>query len=207
MIINVKVRHADNIQVHNEIADFSTRYGISGENISAVSWELVGVSRIQGGGLLINEMVSKITKNALKHLTVVIEFISVQPKNTIVQYKKTWGLLSERGINCERIESRINYLFDIDSGLKLIGTGEINILDQSIFDSLIKCNENVYFSLTNEPVDNKTFENEFNKTEWLKEVFESGGVIMMPLGYSDDPSSEIAALGKCKNIEILKSLT
>ncbi|MBB3306758.1 MULTISPECIES: hypothetical protein [unclassified Enterobacter] len=205
MITDVIVRHATDIQEKNEIANFSTRYNVFLKNTSAISWELLEFTRSKGAEVLLKEMVSKLMNFHLNSLLVFVEFSAPQPKNAVVKHKKTWGLLEERGVNSTMIKNKKNYSFDFEGGLKLIGFGEIDIQNNNVIESLIKSNEDVFFALANKKSTllQGDIDYDINKSKWMEEIIERDGIIFFPLGYNDDTSCEIVALGKSKNIHPL----
>jgi len=203
MITNIVVRHALNIHKENEIANFSNRYGISSNNVSAISWEASNSRRNISAENLIKDMIIKLDESNSKYTMTFIELSSLQPKSAIIKYKKTWGLLDERGVNCNSIKSKKNYSIDFNDGLALFASGIVNLKSEGVFQSLMNTNDNVYFSVTDEVPMSLQHPEYINKQHWMEDVWGNDGVILMPLGYADDSSCEIVALGKDKELEVL----
>ncbi|MDF7680588.1 hypothetical protein PT300_08280 [Enterobacteriaceae bacterium ESL0689] len=193
MITNIVKRYAEDISYNNEIANFSSRYFISGTGISALSWELPGCSRNLYGEKLLKEMILNVSSlNKITYIGVMVELSSEQPDSAIVNYKKTWGLLKERGVNSEKIVDKINFIEKRQNGLKLSGIGFIHINQDNIFQELINSGENIYFFLLDSMHNDLS---SINPPRNVNDVIDREGIIFMLLGYIDEPSCEVVALG------------
>ncbi len=194
MTTDIIVRYAKNVNYDNDIADFS-RYGVSGENIAAVSWELPTASRKEEGENLLKCMVGKILPDdTVGNLQVMVTMSASQPDNAIVKYKKTWGLLNANGITIDDISHKVDFLIKSKNKLILSGVGTISLESQGIISSLFNCDENVYFSLIDY---GRKVINDLQvgtPSEWMKLVWENGGIVFMLLGYFDETDCELVAL-------------
>lgn len=88
MTTDIVVRYAEDIQNPNDIANFSRRYGISSNNISAISWEKPHAPRRNYSLRLLKLMINKIINDDDVKLFVMIELSAVQPKSAVVLHKK-----------------------------------------------------------------------------------------------------------------------
>ncbi|WP_133462656.1 hypothetical protein [Scandinavium goeteborgense] len=88
MTTEIVIRYAKDTQQTNEIANFSRRYGISSNNISAISWEMSCVSRRIYSVQLLKSMIARLTNSNHMELFVMIEMSAKQPKSAVVKYKK-----------------------------------------------------------------------------------------------------------------------
>ncbi len=201
MTTNIVHRYAENISSSNEIANFYARYSIKGSSISAVSWEIEDQTRREGSEALLKLMVKKsLPDHEIENITlrVLIELSATQPDSAVVNHKKLWGLLKDRGIHTEDISDKVNFIRKSIDGLILSGEGSINLSQKGLINSLINIEKNVYFSI-NESKKN-AFHYEKNKSDWMNETWKNGGVIFFPLGFFDEPSCEVVAMGNKKDL-------
>ncbi|PKE28800.1 hypothetical protein CWS43_20630 [Rahnella sp. AA] len=191
MTTKLIVRHTRDISCSNEIADFGTRYAIDCENISAVSWEVPGSSRRELGEFLLKKIIREISPNCL-NIHVMVELSAEQPNNAIVKYKKTWGLIKDCGVKVDNIDDKFNFERKGKSGLILSGIGSFKPSQEDVISGLINKVEKVYFSIGNDiggcysssvPID------------WMRCVWDNGGIVFILLGYFDEPACEVVAMG------------
>ncbi|WP_345831217.1 hypothetical protein AAGR22_08030 [Erwinia sp. HDF1-3R] len=204
MITNIVYRYAENISSPNEIANFDARYSIKGPGISAVSWEIESQTRREGSEALLKVMLKKLLPcHEIEKITlrVIVELSATQPDNAVVNHKKLWGLLKDRGIQTEDILDKVNFIRKGMDGLILSGIGTINLAKKGLINSLINIEKNVYFSID----ENKknTIHYEMDKSNWMNETWKNGGIIFFPLGFFDEPSCEVVAMGNKKDIMYL----
>jgi len=202
MITNVTIRYASNISCKNEIAHFDS-LGITGENISAVSWELKNIRRSDGTLTLIEEMVKKLSVTN-DMVTIYIQLSGDQPDTPLIRYKKTWGLLKTRGYDVDFMSNKKNYIFNSGKGLTLAGTASFDISSLSKLLKLIKDEKKIFFAIA--PPGNNGLEMASIKSEleWMNNFWSLNGIVFLTLGLLDEMNCEVVALGKETIIEVLK---
>jgi len=204
MITNVFLRYAEDVSTANDIADFYSRYSIEGINISAVSWEFTKQTRRDGSEELLKMMIKKLLSvNDLEgaEMRVVVELSAVQPDSAIVNNKKLWGLLQDRGINVDKVSDKISFLQKQNDGLRVSGTGIIDLSQNGVIGSLINTEINVYFSISRYKF--KEIDYGKGRSHWMNETWKKGGVVFFALGFFDEPSCEIVAMGNKKELRNL----
>ena len=202
MITNVTIRYASNISCKNEIAHFDS-LGITGENISAVSWELKNIRRSDGTLTLIEEMVKKLSVTN-DMVTIYIQLSGDQPDTRLIRYKKTWGLLKIRGYDVDFMSNKKDYIFNSGKGLTLAGTASFDISSLSKLLELIKDEKKIFFAIA--PLGNNGLEMASIKSEleWMNNFWSLNGIVFLTLGLLDEMDCEVVALGKDTIIEVLK---
>lgn len=201
MTTDVFTRYAEDISSANDIADFYGRYSITGTNISAVSWEVTNRTRREGGESLLRLMIKRLLLlNELDgvKLTVIVELSAVQPDSAVVNHKKLWGLLQDRGVNIDSIYDKVSFLKKNNDGLKVSGAGVIDLSQEGVISSLMNSENNVYFVI-NRYSSKKIYYGEV-RSYWMNETWREGGVVFFALGFFDEPSCEIAAMGNKREI-------
>lgn len=196
MISNLIIRQAKDISRANEIANFSARYGVNYNGISAVSWENPHSSRRESGAFLLRELVRKINPACL-NIQVMVELSAEQPDNVIVNYKKTWGLLKDDGINVDEITDKVNFERRGKVGLILSATGSICIFKDDVVSGLINNIDKLYFAIGDNVSKCSSVS---NSEDWMKCVWDNDGVIFMLLGYFDEPTCEVVAMGNASTL-------
>ena len=202
MITNVTIRYASNISCKNEIAHFDS-LGITGENISAVSWELKNIRRSDGTLTLIEEMVKKLSVTN-DMVTIYIQLSGDQPDTRLIRYKKTGGLLKIRGYDVDFMSNKKDYIFNSGKGLTLAGTASFDISSLSKLLELIKDEKKIFFAIA--PLGNNGLEMASIKSEleWMNNFWSLNGIVFLTLGLLDEMDCEVVALGKDTIIEVLK---
>ncbi|WP_435946473.1 hypothetical protein [Dryocola sp. BD586] len=200
MTTDIVVRYAKDIQRPNEIANFNRRYGISSESISAISWEKPFVSRSNYSLQLLKAMIATLVSSTHMKLFVMIEMSARQPKSAIVKYKKIWGLLENEGLHLDAIINKQEYLLDVGDGLVLGGVAIVDFNDDETLRIFLERDDYVYFSLLRDDLPIPMFEDEFVRSSWPEFVWNNNGVILFPMGYIDESSCEIVAMGHERDI-------
>ncbi|CAK6490127.1 hypothetical protein PANNVG_00808 [Pantoea sp. Nvir] len=204
MVANVFSRFAEDISTANDIANFYGRYSIEGENVSAVSWALTKQARREGSEELLKMMIMKllsVDKLEGVKLRVVVEISALQPDSTIVNHKKLWGLLKDRGINVDKVSHKVSFLQKQNDGLRISGAGMIDLSQKGLISRLVNTELNVYFSISR--YDPKEIDYGKGRYYWMNETWREGGVIFFALGFFDEPSCEIVAMGNRKELRNL----
>ncbi|WP_312140641.1 hypothetical protein [Pantoea septica] len=201
MATNVFTRCAEDISSANDIVDFHGRYSITGTNISAVSWEITNRTRREGSESLLRLMIKRLLLldelEGVK-LTVIVELSAAQPDSAMVNHKKLWGLLQDRGVNIESISDKVSFIKKNKDGLKISGVGVIDLSQEGVISSLINAENNVYFAISKYKP--KKIDYGEGRSYWMNETWREGGVVFFALGFFDEPSCEIAAMGNKREI-------
>ena len=201
MTTNVFTRCAEDVSSANDIADFHGRYSITGKNISAVSWEITNRTRREGSESLLKLMIKRLLLldelEGVK-LTVIVELSAAQPDSAMVNHKKLWGLLQDRGVNIEGISDKVSFIRKNNDGLKISGAGVIDLSQEGVISSLINAENNVYFAISRYKP--KKIDYGEGRSYWMNETWREGGVVFFALGFFDEPSCEIAAMGNKEEI-------
>lgn len=203
MTTDVVIRYAKNIQKPNEIANFNRRYGITSSNIAAISWEKPHVSRRNYSVQLLKSMIAKLANGNDVKLFVMIELSAKQPKSAVVRHKKTWGLLSGDGLFSASIANKQDFLLDVGDGLVLSGIANIDIADDDVLRILLNRDDYVYFTLLKKDVPVFFPEGKLNRKSWVEFVWKNNGVVIFPMGYTDENTCEIVAMGHAYDISPL----
>lgn len=203
MTTEIIIRCAKDIQQANEIANFSRRYGISSYNLSAISWEVPCITRRNYGVQLLKAMIARLTDSKHMVLFVMIEMSAKQPKSAVVKYKKTWGLLRNEGLRLDAISNKQDFLLDVGDGFVLSGVANVEADDQETLEILLNRDDYVYFTLLSQDLSVPIFEEWVGRKSWLDFVESHNGIVLFPMGYADDNSCEIVAVGHEKYISPL----
>lgn len=203
MTTDIVVRYAEDIKNPNDIANFSGRYGISSNNISAISWEKPHASRRNYSLRLLKAMISRLVNGEDVNLFVMIELSAIQPKSAVVLHKKIWGLLSNEGLCLDTISNKQDFVLDIGDGLILSGVANIDIANDDALKILLECEDYVYFSLLKSDVSVTFPKGELGRKVWMEIVWNNNGVVLLPMGYLDEESCEIVAMGHNHDISQL----
>lgn len=191
MITNLIVRRAKDISNPNEIANFNSRYSIACANIAAVSWELPNSSRREFGEILLKKVIKKLQPDC-SAIQIMVEISPEQPNSAIVKYKKTWGLLQDWGVQISNIDDKLSFEKKGLSGFILSGTGVVSMDKENVITPLINSQEKVFFSIGKSGF-RKTSQYS-NPNDWMRYIWDEGGIVFMLLGYFDEPSCEVVAL-------------
>lgn len=195
MITNYLRRYAENINVKNEICNFSNLLPDM-NGISAVSWELPNCSRREFGAVLLKEMYSTFIDDEWDCYHVMVQLVPEQPDNAIVNYKKTWGMIENSGVETEHFEDKSSFIDKVSHGLILTGTCRISRSIPAQIQQLINAEEKVFFS--NLPPDlSDTGEPQSGRLiKWIENILHKNGVVFFLLGRFDEIDSEVVAIGK-----------
>ncbi|KFC07164.1 hypothetical protein GTGU_02086 [Trabulsiella guamensis ATCC 49490] len=202
MTTNYVRRYAEDINVKNDICDFSGLLpDING--ISAISWELPNCSRREFGAFLLKEMYSTVTDGELNCYHVMVQLVPEQPDTAIVNYKKTWGLIENSGIKVNNFQDKRSFIDKGRRGLILTGTCRIVSPSSSELQRLINTEEKLFFSnIPPDMNDADTLQTE-RLTKWIEDILCNNGVVFFLLGRFDETDSEIVAIGKSIALEKL----
>ncbi|WP_133462657.1 hypothetical protein [Scandinavium goeteborgense] len=84
---------------------------------------------------------------------------------------------------------------DVSDGLILGGIAKVNIDDDKALKILLERDDYVYFSLLKQDLTIPIFEEGTGRSSWLEFVWSNNGIVLFPLGYMDESSCEIVAMG------------
>jgi hypothetical protein len=195
MTINYVKRYAKNINVKNDICDFSNLvHEIHG--YSAVSWELPNCSRREFGARLLKEMYSAVTNGELGCYHVMVQLVPEQPDTAIVNYKKTWGLIENSGVKLDYFQNRISFIDKGSRGLILTGISRIVCSVFSEIQQLINTEEKLFFSNSPPDLSDVDTPQSGRLTKWIENILRNDGVVFFLLGRFDENDSEVVAIGK-----------
>lgn len=195
MTTNYVRRYAENINVKNDICDFSGLLpNING--ISAVSWELPNCSRREFGATLLKEMYSKVNDNELNCYHVMVQLSSEQPDTAIVNYKKTWGLIENSGVKLDCFQDKYSFIDKGSRGLILTGTCRISCSICGEIQQLINTEEKLYFSNLSPDLSDGREPQSGRLMKWIENILRNNGIVFFLLGRFDENDSEVVAIGK-----------
>lgn len=195
MTINYVRRYAENINLKNDICDFSDLIPEM-NGILAVSWELPNCSRREFGEKLLREIYSVVTGDNLNCIHVMVQLVPEQPDTAIVNYKKTWGLIGSSGIKINDFQDKVSFIDKGRKGLILTGACCIAVSIYSEIQKLINTEEKLFFSNFPPDLSNSDIPPAGRLTKWIESILNNGGVIFFLLGRFDENHSEVVALGK-----------
>ncbi|WON77124.1 hypothetical protein [Serratia sp. UGAL515B_01] len=202
MTINYVKRYAENINIKNDICDFSDLIPEM-NGISAVSWELPNFSRREFGARLLKEMYSAVTDGSFDCTHVMIQLVPEQPDTAIVNYKKTWGLIGSSGIKVDDFQDKISFIDKGRQGLILTGTCRIVSSLCSDLQKLINSEEKLFFSNIPPNLSDPDTSQAGRLTKWIENILYNDGVVFFLLGRFDENDSEVVAIGKSVALEKL----
>lgn len=195
MTISYIKRYAENINVANDICDFSDLIPEM-NGISAVSWEVPNCTRREFGARLLKEMYSVATGGSFDCIHAMVELVPEQPDTAIVNYKKTWGLIGGSGIKVDDFQDKRSFIDPGREGLVLTGICCIVSSLCSELQKLINSEERLFFSnMPPKLIDAHTSPTGRLKI-WIKDILHNDGVIFFLLGRFDENDSEVVAIGK-----------
>jgi hypothetical protein len=195
MITDYIKRYAENINIKNDICDFSDLdIGING--ISAVSWEHSHCSRRDFGAQLLKDMFDAVSNGDLSCIHVMVQLMPEQPDTAIVNYKKTWGLIEKPGLDVTSFQDKKSFIDKGSKGLILTGTCRISNFVRSEIQQLINSEEKVFFSNINPDLSDADTSQTRRLTRWINNILQNDGVIFFNLGRFDEKNAEVVAMGK-----------
>ncbi|WP_435928490.1 hypothetical protein [Dryocola sp. BD613] len=202
MAINYIKRYAENIEIKNDIFDFSG-FIPKVDGISAVSWELPNCSRREFGARLLKEMYSTVTDGSFDRIYTMVQLVPEQPDTAIVNYKKTWGLVENSGVKIDDFQDKMSFIDKGGKGLILTGTCRIASSLCSDLQELINSEEKLFFS--NLPPDLSDIDKPQagRLTKWIENILHNNGVVFFLLGLFDENDSEVVAIGKSVTLKNL----
>lgn len=195
MTINYVKRYAENINIKNDICNFS---GFIPEvnGISAVSWELPNYSRREFGERLLKEMYTAVTDDSFECIYVMVQLVPEQPNTAIVKYKKTWGLIGSSGVKVDDFQDKRSFIDKGRQGLILTGTCWIVSSLYSELQKLINTEEKLFFSNVQPELSDANIHQTGRLTHWIENILHNNGVVFFLLGRFDENDSEVVAIGK-----------
>ncbi|APG17523.1 hypothetical protein A3780_08150 [Kosakonia radicincitans] len=194
MTINYVKRHAEKLDAKNDITHFNSSLW-SLEGIAAVSWELPGFSRREYCEQLLKDIFDTITDHTSENIYVMLQLVPEQPDSVMVNYKKTWGLVANSGVNVESIYNKKSFIDKGCKGLVLTGLGSILTTVSNEVQKLINIEEKLFFSNISPNIHIENNSQHDRLTQWIHNILYSNGVVFFPLGQFDEKCAEIVAIG------------
>lgn len=195
MTTNYVKRYAENINVENDICDFSSLIPDM-NGISAVSWELPGCSRREFGAFLLKDMYSTVTDGELSSYNVMVQLVPEQPDTAIVNYRKTWGLIENLGVKLDCFQDKFSFIDKGCRGLILTGTCRIACSICGEIQQLINSEEKLFFSNLSPDLSDSGEPQPRRLIKWIENILRNNGVVFFFLGRFDENDSEVVAIGK-----------
>ncbi|MBT0731138.1 hypothetical protein [Rosenbergiella nectarea] len=195
MTISHVKRYAEDISVKNEIYNFNELLpNVVG--LSAISWEWPGYSRRKHGEQLLKEMYIAINNNISDGIHSMMQLVPEQPDTKIVNYKKTWGLIKNSGVQIDLFLKKESFIDSGISGLVLTGYGYIPTALEGEVQKLIDLEEKIFFSTIPPKLDVDVFPQEKRLIKWLHIIFNNDGIVLFILGRFDENDAEVVAVGR-----------
>ena len=195
MTINIVTRYAEDISMENGICNFDKLFP-NAVGLSAISWEWPGYSRRNYGEKLLKEMYLTINKSVSNNIHLMVQLVPEQPNTAMVNYKKTWGLIKDSGVEIGVFLEKKNFIDNGMSGLVLTGLGSIPTSQHGEFQKMINLEEKLFFSNIAPAFDVDVVTQDSRLTKWLQSIFDREGIIFFLLGFFDDNNAEVVAVGR-----------
>jgi len=192
MTTNYIKRYSENLNIKNNITNFNEILA-SVEGISAVSWEFLGHSRREFGEKILKDMYGIINND---NINVMVQLSPEQPDTAMVNYKKTWGIIGDSGVNLDNITEKKSFIDMGRNGLILTGVGSIPITVEGNIQKLINSERELFFSNISPCFDFDSSLNIGRLNQWIRNILINNGIVFYLLGYFDEVDSEVVALGR-----------
>lgn len=202
MTINYVKRFVKDVNIENDICNFS-KFIPELHGVSAMSWEFPNMSRRQFGAQLLKEIYYNVTGDFLYNTYVLLQLTPEQPDNTIVRYKKTWGLVEGSGIKLDDYKEHKSFIDKGNNGLVLTGICRIKEKICNSLQELINSEENLFFSDITPLRSNEELHSNSRMDIWLKEILNNNGFVFFLLGRFDEKDAEIVVVSKHPKLKML----